>query len=158
MRYSGSPLAYSFSEADHRKASWLLDVGADGVRSVTAVPVSAPRGLARLRGTLDELLTGAEFDAAERCWVSATLTDAACPAGAMPRLQRRFPHAVALQWEPPVAAGARATTYAERIARRDDLAIVGEFVQHVSGVAMTAGERELVVDALTPAADPVPVG
>ncbi|WP_405852136.1 exonuclease SbcCD subunit D [Streptomyces sp. NBC_00090] len=27
VRYSGSPLAYSFSEADHRKTMWLVDLG-----------------------------------------------------------------------------------------------------------------------------------
>ena len=31
VRYSGSPLAYSFSEADQRKGSWLVDLGAAGV-------------------------------------------------------------------------------------------------------------------------------
>ena len=31
VRYSGSPLAYSFSEADQRKGSWLVDLGADGL-------------------------------------------------------------------------------------------------------------------------------
>ncbi len=28
VRYSGSPIAYSFSEADHVKGSWLVDLGA----------------------------------------------------------------------------------------------------------------------------------
>ena len=32
VRYSGSPLAYSFSEAKHRKGSWLVEVDADGDR------------------------------------------------------------------------------------------------------------------------------
>ncbi|MCW2711247.1 MAG: hypothetical protein JWP24_1441, partial [Marmoricola sp.] len=28
VRYSGSPVAYSFSEAGHLKGSWLVDLGA----------------------------------------------------------------------------------------------------------------------------------
>ena len=51
VRYSGSPLAYSFSEADHVKGSWLVDLGADGLdrarRSSTA-PV--PRRARPARG------------------------------------------------------------------------------------------------------------
>ncbi len=31
VRYSGSPLAYSFSEAAHRKGSWLVELDADGL-------------------------------------------------------------------------------------------------------------------------------
>ena len=30
VRYSGSPLAYSFSEANHHKGSWLVDLMAEG--------------------------------------------------------------------------------------------------------------------------------
>lgn len=47
VRYSGSPLAYSFSEADHRKTMWLVDLGADGAvltaeRVDCPVPVPSP--------------------------------------------------------------------------------------------------------------------
>ncbi len=31
VRYSGSPLAYSFSEAGQVKGSWLVDLGPDGL-------------------------------------------------------------------------------------------------------------------------------
>ena len=34
VRYSGSPLAYSFSEARHKKGGWLVDVDAAGVGGV----------------------------------------------------------------------------------------------------------------------------
>src|SRR5690606_39681474 len=34
LRYSGSLLPYSFSEAAHRKAAWLIDLGADGLERV----------------------------------------------------------------------------------------------------------------------------
>ena len=56
LRYSGSPLAYSFSEADQAKGSWLVDLDASGFSSATWVDAPVPRRLARLSGTLDELL------------------------------------------------------------------------------------------------------
>src|SRR6478609_11639836 len=37
VRYSGSPLAYSFSEAAHQTGAWLVDVGPEGVASVAEV-------------------------------------------------------------------------------------------------------------------------
>ena len=57
VRYSGSPLAYSFSEATHLKGSWLVDLGPDGVRDTEFVEAPVPRPLARLRGTIEELLS-----------------------------------------------------------------------------------------------------
>ncbi len=52
VRYSGSPLAYSFSEARHRKGAWLIDVGPAGVTGVEELQWEAPRKLAVLRGPI----------------------------------------------------------------------------------------------------------
>ena len=51
VRYSGSPLAYSFSEAQHRKGSWLVDLGAAGLAGAEFVdaPGPAPAGPAHGR-------------------------------------------------------------------------------------------------------------
>jgi DNA repair protein SbcD/Mre11 len=69
IRYSGSPLAYSFSEASHVKGAWLVDLGADGVERVEYVEAPVPRPLARIRGTLDELLADPALAPHEHAWV-----------------------------------------------------------------------------------------
>src|SRR3954451_22736787 len=56
VRYSGSPLAYSFSEADHVKGSWLIDLDAQGGVAAEFVEAPVPRPLSRLTGTLESLL------------------------------------------------------------------------------------------------------
>ncbi len=56
LRYSGSPLPYSFSEATHRKGSWLVELDADGVARAERVPAPALRRLSLLRGRLADLL------------------------------------------------------------------------------------------------------
>ena len=53
IRYSGSPLAYSFSEAGHLKGSWLVELGAAGLVGAEFVEAPVPRPLARLRGSLE---------------------------------------------------------------------------------------------------------
>ena len=55
IRYSGSPLAYSFSEARHTKGSWLVELGRHGVERTDFVPAPVPRRLATLRGRIDDL-------------------------------------------------------------------------------------------------------
>ena len=73
VRYSGSPLAYSFSEAKHRKGSWLVEVDAEGIGGVREVLWDAPRTLAVLRGKLDELLESEDFAWAETAYCQITL-------------------------------------------------------------------------------------
>ena len=57
VRYSGSPVAYSFSEESQTKGSWLVELGRDGVERVDLVPAPVHRGLRRVRGRLEDLLS-----------------------------------------------------------------------------------------------------
>jgi len=147
VRYSGSPLAYSFSEAGHIKGSWVVDLGPSGVRQVRSLPTPAPRPLALLRGRLDDLLVAPEHAPAERAWCQVVLTDAVRPRAAMARLQQRFPHTLSLGFE-PVGAGARAEDYAARVRGRSEIDVCCGFVEHVRGVGADQAERALLALAL----------
>ena len=91
VRYSGSPLPYSYSEADHRKTMWLVDLDAEGAVTAERVDCPVPRALARVRGTLEDLLADPWLVPHEEAWVEATLTDPVRPADPMARLTERFP-------------------------------------------------------------------
>jgi exonuclease SbcD len=146
LRYSGSPLPYSFSEATHRKGSWLVELDADGTRRAERVPAPTYRKLSLLRGRLADLLGSAAHQAQEQDFVSVTLTDAVRPEGAMDALRARFPHVLVLAFEPE-GAGPDARSYTTRVAGRDDQAIAAEFVQHVRNAPATEGERRLLAAA-----------
>ncbi|MEP6855781.1 MAG: exonuclease SbcCD subunit D, partial [Pedococcus sp.] len=158
VRYSGSPLAYSFSEADHVKGCWLVDLGAGQAGPVEFVEAPVPRALARLSGTLDELLDDPAQAWAEQAWVQATLTDPQRPVRAMERLQTRFPHTLEIAFAP---SGERAERH--RLAsqpHRPGHEIATDFIREMRGAAATSAERTLLMTAFDncgddPDADPV---
>jgi DNA repair protein SbcD/Mre11 len=146
LRYSGSPLPYSFSEANHHKGSWLVELDAQGTTRAERVPAPTYRRLSLLRGRLADLLSAAEYAGFEDDFVSVTLTDPSRPEGPMDALRTRFPHVLVLAFEPEgVVPDAR--SYQARVAGRDDQAIAEEFVQHVRNAPATDGERRLLTDA-----------
>jgi exonuclease SbcD len=147
MRYSGSPMAYSFGEAGQQKLVWLVELDAAGLAGVRAIHLPVPRPLSVLTGSLPELLADPTHAEAEGHFVSARLTDPARPADPMRQLQARFPHCVHLEWTGS-AVLADGRTYQERLRGRSELDVAGEFVSHVRGVPATAGERELLARAL----------
>jgi DNA repair protein SbcD/Mre11 len=152
LRYSGSPLAYSFGEAGQEKQVWLVDLDATGLAGVRALALPTPRPLTVLTGTLDELLADPAHTAVEEHFVSARLTDEVRPSDPMRQLQTRFPHCVHLEWTGS-AGGGDGRSYQERLRGRSDLEVAGEFVTHVrDGVGMSDAERELLVRALGAAA------
>ncbi|MEU5892577.1 exonuclease SbcCD subunit D [Streptomyces sp. NPDC047461] len=147
VRYSGSPLPYSFSEADHRKSMWLIDLDAEGAVSAERVDCPVPRALARIRGTLEDLLADPGLTRHEEAWVEATLTDAVRPADPMARLTERFPHTLSLAFDPERAPDDPDVSYAQRLADRSDQEIAEDFVAHVRGAGPDEHEQGVLRDA-----------
>jgi len=134
VRYSGSPLAMSFSEEHHRKSVSLVELDAHGLARVEPLACPVPRPLARVRGRLDDLLTDARWSPYEQHFLQVTLTDLQRPREPMERLRGRYPHVLVLGFEPEgVPADAR--SYAVRLAGRSDLEVGLDFVEHVRGPA-----------------------
>lgn len=149
VRYSGSPLAYSFSEAKQHKGSWLIDLGENGVARATFIDAPVPRRLARLQGTLEDLLADPSLAQHEDAWVQATLTDAARPLHAMDRLRKRFPHALALSYL-PAQTSQSGRPRAQGITDQD---LVLQFVEHARGTQASETEATMVADALASCCD-----
>jgi exonuclease SbcD len=142
VRYSGSPMAYSFSEAGHAKGSWLVELGARGVERADFVQAPVPRAVRRLRGRLDDLLTDATLADAEDAWLAVVLTDARRPRLAMERLRSRFPHTLTLAFEPE-GAGVAAPLL-PHVSGRSDLDVALGFVQEVRDLEATSEEALLL--------------
>ncbi|MFE4612712.1 exonuclease SbcCD subunit D [Streptomyces niveus] len=144
VRYSGSPLAYSFSESDHRKTMWLVDLGPGGEIDATRIDCPVPRPLARVRGALADLLDDPALTRHEEAWIEATLTDPVRPADPMARLSERFPHTLSLVFDPDRGDEDTVASYAQRLQGRSDQEIAEDFVAHVRGGA-GPDERERTV-------------
>ncbi len=153
LRYSGSPLAYSFSEAGHRKGSWLVDLDAAGGVDATWVDAPVPRPLARLRGSLQELLDDPRHAVHEGSWVEATLTDASRPLQAMEQLRRRFPHALLLSFATPPPGLAVLGDGAARGTRRTDRELATEFLTTMRGAEPADTELALLHEAVDACCD-----
>ena len=150
VRYSGSPVAMSFSEAAHTKGTWLVDVARG---SVSAEFIEAPihRSLAILRGELDNLLADPKLEHAESAWCQVTLTDEIRPAAAMDRVRARFPHTLRLIFDTPPTE-TQPITYAERLKGRDDVELCCDFLAHVrGGRGPNATERTAIGKAVSAA-------
>ncbi|GGX17339.1 exonuclease SbcCD subunit D [Streptomyces chryseus] len=144
VRYSGSPLAYSFSEADHRKTMWLVDLGPGGEIEAERIDCPVPRRVARIRGRLEELIEDPALERRTESWIEATLTDPVRPTEPMARLCARFPHTISLVFDPERAPEDPGASYAQRLQGRDDQQIAEDFVAHVRG-GSGPDERERTV-------------
>ncbi|CAL8898470.1 nuclease SbcCD subunit D [Kocuria varians] len=149
-RYSGSPVAYSFSEATHPKGAWLVRADAAGLGDVVPLDHRAGLRLARLRGPLETLVSDPELTAEEDAWCQVVLTDAERPASAMDRVRSRFPRTVELRWEPE---GGRTVAQRAYSAQLEEAASTEElcarFYEHVRFRALTEEECTEISEAVS---------
>lgn len=144
-RYSGSPLAYSFSEMHQKKSTVLLDLDATGDARTQLLPAPVPRRLAEVTGTLDDLL-GAAGDPHTDDWLRVFVTDPARPTEMYARVRARFPHALQVQHRPPVTAEREVISVVGQ--GSDPLEVTHEFVQHVTGTGPDQAEGAALRTAL----------
>ncbi len=88
LRYAGSPLKYSFSEASHVKSAVIADLGRKGDITVRTVPLYPIRDVRLIEGTLDELMRQPYSE--DYLWV--TIRDENPPPDARVTLGVNFPN------------------------------------------------------------------
>lgn len=140
--YSGSPLAFSFSEAPFPKSSVLVALGPDGVASLERVPAPVPHRIETVTGTMDELLSPA-WDHAAGAWVRAVVRGP-MPLGATSRLRERFGQVLAIVREEDEEAP-RERIVVTRAA--DPLEVSAQFLAEVAEREPSPAERDVLARA-----------
>lgn len=150
LRYSGTPLAYSFSETA-AKSITVVDMSASGECVVTTVPVPVGRAAVTLTGRIDELLEGVATAEQATSWVRAILTDPGVVLDAKSRLQTKFPFVVEVELRPEgVSVGADGVPVAD-VRKLTAEQAVTTFWEEAQGAPPTEAETEWLYRALAAA-------
>lgn len=139
LRYSGSPLPFSFSERDHTKSVAMVEIDADGAVEVSTIPTPQPRPMRQVEGLFDDLLalTDAEL---ENAWVKAIITDDRAPENPMPRLRERWPHTITIELRPSTRPFDESEEIAQLREQPPPIEVCRTFVRAVSGVEANEAE------------------
>nr|WP_228506785.1 exonuclease SbcCD subunit D [Frigoribacterium sp. VKM Ac-2530] len=141
IRYSGSPVAFSFGELGHVKSTALVDLDGEGGATVELVPAPVPRRLAEVTDTLEHLLDG-RHDELREAWLRVHVTDPVHPERLYSRVKAHFPHALVVLHEPVGAVDAPALRLVT--AETDPLEVAADFVAFASGGVATDAELAAV--------------
>jgi exonuclease SbcD len=149
VRYSGSLLKYSFSEADQAKGVLLVEVDKGRPPVVRRLALGARRDVVRLSGTLAGLLADPAHEPHRGSLLEVTLEDDAYLLEPKRKLQERFPHVVSVrrrELQLESGQGHFARTVAG--AGQDDLKLFEAFFQNVTGGPPTGAELAVFREAV----------
>lgn len=146
VRYSGTPLPYSFSE-DHPKSITVIDLAADGTCAVEEVSVPVGRAVHRISGTMEELLDPSRFPSAHEGFVQATVTDRGTVTDAKARLLPVYPYVVEVRLN-ALVDGQEAAAAPQNIREVPPLEAVSSFWESAEGTVPTGPVLELLTDVV----------
>jgi exonuclease SbcD len=147
LRYSGSLLKYSVSEAEHDKSVVLFDLGEQGVANLVTRPIQPRRELRVLRGTLAQILEAGATDPAREDYVQILLDDTQALHDVHGRLAPVYPHRLQVL-RPQVVARPTSRSATLASVQRGELALFEDFYQFSAGRAPNAEERAVLEAAL----------
>ena len=98
IRYSGSPLKYSFDEYGQKKSFTIIDMDTKGSVDISTIPVEAKRDVVILEGYFEDLLNNKELQAKHKDdYVQARLLDTMPIMDGMARLRQVYPRCMTIE-------------------------------------------------------------
>ncbi len=137
IRYAGSPLKYSASEANHVKSVTVGELREKGNINIRCVPLKPMRDFLDIKGNLEELMNGGN----KRDFVRITLTDTSPVVDAFGKLKSKYPFMTEILFSQRQQSAEKTTGVSiEKTAEEQ----FGEFFEAINGKNMTEEQSELV--------------
>ena len=144
IRYSGSPLGFSFSEEHNRNGAYLIELNPGEAPAISSHEWATRVHMKTLRGTMEQLLNNPEYAPYEQgYYCRIELTDKTLPVGAVDRLRSRYEtisHFSYRSTQP--AADQPAAAPPTRDA--DPVETFDQFHQYVRNRPLTSEERDVI--------------
>jgi DNA repair protein SbcD/Mre11 len=147
IRYSGTPLAYSFSETEAKSVT-VIEMALDGSCRIEQRAVPVGRGVATITGRLDDLLRREPDHEAQRSFVRAVITDPGVVLDAKARLAELYPYVVEIELRPDRLGPTTEPIDRGRLGVTNPLDTALGFWTDVSGEPPDAAVTELLASAL----------
>ncbi|QSX32345.1 exonuclease SbcCD subunit D [Shewanella avicenniae] len=141
VRYSGSPLKYSFSEATQRKSVTLVELKPSQPAVITLLPITAARDVRIIEGSLAELLERAKDDPHADDYLMVRLSDTHALLDPMGKLRSRYPNVLHLERTGLMTQQQDRDIGRERI-KKGELEMFSDFFSQVAGELLTEAQQQ----------------
>lgn len=149
VRYCGTPLKYSFSEAEQEKSVTVVELREKGDIRITTVPLVPLHDMRRIRGTYLEV-TALSFyqNTNTEDYVQITLTDEEDIPDGLQKLRIIYPNLMRLEYDNSRTKQNRIIERAEEIEQKSELELFAEFYELQNNQAMSEEQTAFVAQLI----------
>ena len=146
IRYCGSPLKYSFSEAAQQKSVTVAELKEKGTLEIHTVPLIPRRDMVELKGSYQQLTLRESYENTtyQEDYTHITLTDEEDIPDAVAKLRTVYHNLMKLDYDNTRTRHSAAISGAENVETRSPIDLFAEFYELQNGLPMSAEQTELV--------------
>ena len=142
IRYCGTPLKYSASEAGSTKSVTIAELGEKGAEPViTEIPLTPLRDMKKLRGRFEELILGTDEN-----FVHVSLTDETDVPDAMGKLRMRYPFILGMEYARQKEPDMETIEELRQEPDKDPEELFAAFFEQVQGIKMSEQQAQIIHD------------
>lgn len=147
IRYSGSPLKYSFSEYQQNKGVCLVELSEDGFVSQQHLQLTPKHNLRVIEGELEGLIEQAKSDPATDDYILARLTDKHDLLDPLGRLRLVYPNTLQMELTQfSIHSGSKLVTNVDN--ERSEDQVFSDFFKQVMDTEMTESQMTLLHEVI----------
>ncbi len=146
IRYCGTPLKYSFSEANHEKSVSIVELGEKGNLSLNTVPLVPLHDMVELRGTYSELTAKSFYEGTSYCsdYLHITLTDEEDILDAVSKLRVVYKNLMKLDYDNKRTRHKTEINAAENIETKTPFELFAELYMKQNGSGMSEEQEKFM--------------
>lgn len=145
LRYCGTPLKYSFSEAKHQKSVTVVELKEKGTVEISVISLKPLRDLREIRGTYLELTKRENYaDTNTEDYIHAILTDEEDVPDALAKLRAIYPNIMRLSYDNRRTQESREVQAMEKVEEKSPLELFEEFYEVQNNDKMSTQQVEFV--------------
>ena len=146
VRYSGSPLKYSLSEAGNDKSVPVVTLGPKGEVDIELVKLRPMRDMRRLKGPIEKLLDKDNVSRPED-FIYATLTNEELIDDAMGIMQQVYPNTVKIDYDNSRTREVDRVEIAGNLKQKTFDELISDFYSKMYGCAISEEEMQIMKEA-----------
>ena len=145
IRYSGSPLKYSFSESRQKKSAVFFEIKEKGEIEIELIPLIPKRDLRVLKGPLNEILNPDHYKKGnQEDYVRVILTDERELYAPLDEIRKIYPNILRLEFDNTRTKNDTGMENLEEIEKKDAFTLFSEFFERQNERAMDEEQRKWV--------------
>jgi exonuclease SbcD len=145
IRYCGTPLKYSFSEAKHIKSVTILDFNDKGNIEYSKIPLTPFRDMREIRGTYYELTLKSSYESTNtEDYLHITLTDEEDIPDAIGKLRSIYPNIMKLDYDNLRTRGSGTVDAIENIESKSPFELFADLFKQQNNQDMSEEQEEIM--------------